>query len=221
MKKIIAIATLCASMSAIAGDVTLLGGIAQFQPPTDGVYWNKNQEHKMDMRLPAAGIRWDSKQTNGYSFGVQYTYFGKVKIDAYAVSVDAPEPGGYDAGTQSCVGPCAPLGVWHMTSEVDSIAFIGSKHVGNWSFEAGWNFFQVKTSGYVNYPSGGPVFNYKGITYVDSNPMAGVTYRDGMASVRLQIWRMEGKQNNGMDGYEPPGAFYEGYQTTLLAGYTF
>lgn len=203
--------------------VTLLVGVSQFHKPADGIYWNVNQEESNQMTPPAAAIRWDSKRHGAWSAGVQYTWFGRVSMDAYAVTVDAPGNGGYipDSGGQ-CVGSCASLAQWHMSSETQSVAFTVSRHFGGFSLEAGANVYEIRTKGYVNNYQGNPTgfFQYKEARYLDVGPMIGAAYQSGPWSVRLQLWRMEGKGAPN-DGYVPPAVFNENYQATLMAGYTF
>lgn len=203
--------------------VTVLAGVAKFNKPADGVYWNVNQPESNQMTPPAAAIRWDGARHGAWSAGVQYTWFGRVSMDAYAVTLDAPANGGYipNSGGQ-CVGTCAPLAQWHMSSETQSVAFTMSRHFGGFSLEAGANVYEVRTKGYVNNyqnsPSGS--FQYKEARYLDVGPMIGAAYQSGPWSVRGQVWRMEGKAQPG-DGYSPPAVFNENYQATLMVGYTF
>lgn len=213
----------CCVASSRAGEFTALGGVAHFNKPHDGIYWNHNQPHDVRMTTPAFGLRYDTERMWGsYSFGVQYTNFGTVKMDARAVTKDAPEAGGYiqDAGT--CVGTCAPLARWKMQTDVQSVAFIGTKHWGRWSLEFGANVFETKTSGYVHEYDNNPAgrFNYSSSRYLGVGPVAGVAYRSGAWSVRAQLWRMEGRAITG-DSKSAPAAMNENYQATLMVGYTF
>ena len=213
----------CIASQNAKADVTIMAGVSQFHKPSDGLYWNVNQPETNQMTPPAAAIRWDSKRHGALSAGVQYTWFGRVTMDAYAVTVDAPFQGGYipDSGGQ-CVGTCASLAQWHMSSETQSVAFTVSRHFGSFSLEAGANVYEIRTKGYVNNYQGNPggFFQYKEARYLGVGPMIGTAYQSGPWSVRLQVWRMEGK-GDPADGYVPPATFNENYQATLLAGYTF
>jgi len=206
---------------ACAGTITPLVGVSQFYKPSDGLYWNASAPDNNMMTPAAAGLRWDSDQRGAWSFGVQYTYFGEAKMNAWAVTTDAPYQGGYipDSGGK-CVGTCAPLAQWHMTSETQSIAFMASRHWGGFSLEAGLNVYQILTKGYVDGYASGGTFHYKDTTYVDVGPMFGAAYRDGPWSIRLQLWRMEGRGDPG-DGYKAPAMYSENRQWTLLGGYSF
>lgn len=195
-------------------ELTVMAGFAQFEPPSDGVYWNVNQPHDMTLTPAAAAIRYDSG-----AFALQYTYFGTVKVDALAVSVDAPDPGGYVRGEGRCIGTCAPLARWKMQTETQSVALIYVKRFGPWSVEGGANLYETRTKGHVEHLNGA-VWNYKEGRYLDVGPMAGLGYQGGPWSVRFQIWRMEGKGTPG-DGAIPPAAFSQNYQATLMAGYSF
>ena len=214
------ILALCVGGQADAG-VTLLGGVSVFQKPSDGVYWNHNQANSFDLNPMAAGIRWDSKRRGNWSAGVQYTNFGEMRVNALAVSKDAPATGGYIADSGTCVGTCAELGRWKMTTETQSVAFILTRHVGNWSFDVGANIYETLTKGHVIFEeSGGWIWPYKEGRWLDIGPMAGVTYQDGPWSARFQYWRMEGRGSPD-DPYIPPAAYKADHQMTFLLGYTF
>jgi len=203
-----------------AGTITPMVGVSQFYKPEDGIYWNANQPNTSDMTPLAAGIRWDSEPHHGWSAGVQYTYFGRAKIDAYAVTTDAPYPGGYipNSGGQ-CVGACAGLAQWHMSSEAQSIAFLATRHWRGFSLEAGLNVYETRTRGYVDsYQVVASHFTYSETTWLDYGPVVGMAYQSGPWSLRLQLWRMEGKGDSG-DGYKAPTMFSPDHQWTLLAGY--
>lgn len=205
-----------------AGEITVLAGVSQFYKPADGVYWNANQQNDFQANPLAAGLRWDSERSGAWSWAVQYTYFGRAKMDAYAVTTDAPAQGGYipNSGGQ-CVGACAGLAQWHMSSEAQSIAVLATRHWGPWSLEAGVNFYETRTRGYVDsYQTVASHFTYAETTWLDYGPVVGAAYRSGPWSIRLQIWRMEGKGDSG-DGYKAPTMFSPDRQWTLLGGYTF
>ena len=205
-----------------AGEWTAMAGVSQFYKPSDGTYWNVNQQESNQMTPAAAGLRWDSDRRGAWSFGVQYTYFGEAKLNAYAVTTDAPAQGGYipDSGGQ-CVGACAGLAQWHMSSEAQSIAVLATRHWGPWSLEAGVNFYETRTRGYVDsYQTVASHFAYAETTWLDYGPVVGGAYRSGPWSIRLQLWRMEGKGDSG-DGYKAPTMFSPDRQWTLLGGYTF
>jgi len=207
-------------LSVLSGDFTIMGGVAQFNSPHDGIYWNKNQPHDHQMTPLVFALRYDVKGLiEGYSFGVQYTNFGEVKTDSVAVTKDAPEAGGYDPATGSCVGACAVTARWKMKSETQSVAFIGTKHFGQWSLEGGLNVFEVKTRGAVEYQDGS-TFNYTPTRYLGVGPMAGVGYRSGNWITKLQLWRMEGRAVSG-EGKSAPAAYKEDYQVTVMVGYQF
>jgi len=214
-----------------AGEFTIMGGASMFKAPDTGTYWNANQEHDTFMTPAAVGLRWDTDKQGSISYGIQYTHFGEVKIDALAVLTDAPFPGGYDGTTGLCTGPCAPLRRWRMNSEVQSVAFIVTKHYDKWSIEVGANLYEAKTDGNVietreseDYGFAHPVFNlgtngkgyyqYPSARFLYIMPMFGVGYRDGPWSVRTQLWFMP---TNG----DTLAAFSEKGTLTILAGYSF
>lgn len=211
----IALSALLASAStAKAGDWSVMGGAAFFQPPQSGIYWNDNQPHDNFVTPAAWAIRFDTAPVWGaWNAAVQYTNFGTVKINSLAVTADAPQQGGYDPNTGGCVGPCAPLARWKMESEVQSIAFMGVRRFNRWTLEAGLNVYEVKTRGDVLYKNGSS-YTYPSARFLDVGPMAGVGYQSGPWSVHAQLWRMEAKGDT-------PGAFNEKYQWTLMAGYSF
>lgn len=203
-----------------AGDFTVLAGVAKFNQPHDGIYWNKNQPHDHRMNTPVFGLRYDTgRKWDVYSFGVQYTHFGNVQMDSMAVTKDAPDDGGYIPNTGTCVGTCAPLARWRMNTWTESISFIGTRHWGAWSVDVGLNLYETKTRGYVNYGDTS-TFLYANTNHTDVGPMFGVTYRNGVWSLRWQLWRMEGRAITGAS-HSAPAAFNENYQTTLLVGRTF
>lgn len=202
-------------------NVTLLGGVSVFQKPSDGLYWNHNQQNSFDLNPLAAGIRWDSKRSGNWSVGVQYTHFGEMRVNALAVSQDAPEAGGYVPNEGTCTGPCAELARWKMTTETQSVAFILTRHVGNWSFDVGANVYETHTKGHVVFENSGSwIWPYKEGRWLDVSPMAGVTYQHGPWSARFQYWRMEGR-GSPTDPYIPPAAYCEDHQMTAMVGYTF
>jgi len=197
-----------------------MGGVARFNQPHDGIYWNHNQPHDHRMLTPAFGLRYDTGRIwEDYSFGVQYTNFGTVTMNSLAVTTDAPYEGGYIPGAGTCVGTCAALARWKMKTETQSVAFIGARHWGRWSLEIGANVFETRTSGYVDYTDG-TTYRYSHTNFVDVGPMAGAAYRRGPWSVRAQLWRMEGRTIKGQKD-SAPAAFNENFQATLMVGYTF
>jgi hypothetical protein len=202
-----------------SAEVTPMLGVASFQKPSDGLYWNYNQPNSFQLNPIAAAVRVDSAPIIwNTSIGLQYTWFGTVKADAWAVSQDAPRAGGYIAGAGACMGSCASLGRWLMSTETQGIALLATKHIGNWSFEAGANLYETRTKGHVLLP--GQDWQYKEGRYLGLGPVVGAAYRIGPVSVHLQLWRMEGKGSDG-DPYVPPAVFNESHQWTLLAGYSF
>lgn len=196
-------------------NVSIFGGISKYNKTYDGIYWNVDQKNDWQLNPPVFGARYD-----GDGWAAQYTHFGTVTVDAWAVTTDAPYAGGYIQGG-GCVGPCAPLAQWHMSSETQSIAVMNVRKIGNWSFELGANFFEIRTKGYVNNYPNGSVFRYKEQVWLDVGPMAGIGYRvSNNLTVRAQVWRMEGRGDPN-DGYKPPAAFREDWQGTFNAGWSF
>jgi hypothetical protein len=211
MKYLIAFALLVVSVIAQAGEFTVMGGVSMFRPPDSGTYWNNNQAYDNFMTPAAVGLRYDTTTSGSISYGVQYTHFGEVKMDALAVSAEPPTIGGYDPSTGSCVGgTCAPLRRWRMHSDTQSIALIATKHYGNWSVEGGINVYEVKTGGNV------PDLNYQypDARFLYATPMFGGAYRSGPWSIRAQVWIMP---TTG----ETPAAFHEKGAATVMVGYTF
>ncbi|MDE2102699.1 MAG: hypothetical protein KGL39_35975 [Patescibacteria group bacterium] len=208
--------------SLACASITPMVGVSQFYKPADGVYWNASSPDENRMTPPAAGVRWDSNRHGDWSVGVQYTWFGRASMDAWAVTTDAPYPGGYIANSGGqCVGTCAPLAKWHMSSETQSIAFLATRHWGDFSLEAGMNVYEIRTKGSVDSYQGNPSgqFSYKETTWLDYGPVIGLAYQRGPWSLRLQAWRMEGKGDSA-DGYKAPSMYSPDRQYTLLAGYT-
>lgn len=194
--------------------VSIMGGVAKFEKPHDGIYWNHNQSHDMELTPPVWGARYDWD-----NWAIQYTNFGTVRTNALAVSEDAPRPGGYIGGTGQCVGTCAPLWRWKMESETQSLAFIRKWKFGNWIPEIGLNVFEIKTKGY--FADGNVIMNtYKPARWLDVGPMAGIAYKvNDRFSIHYQIWRMEGKGTD--NGNHPPPNFNESHQQTLMASWSF
>lgn len=217
-----ALATLLlAPILAPAGEVTILAGMTQYDKPSDGTYYNVNQPHDFDLKPAAYGVRWDSEQGwGGLSVAAQYTNFGAARTDAMAVSLDAPLAGGYIHGG-SCVGPCAPLGRYVMKSEAQGIALTVSKYIGDFSIEWGANFYETKTSGFVEYAPGvSGTWRYNTQHYSGVSQMYGLAYRKGPWSLRAQLWLMDGPYRpENMS--EAPAIFNASQTATLLAGYTF
>lgn len=199
--------------------ITPMVGVSQFYKPADGIYWNANQPDSNQMTPAAAGIRWDSATQGNWSYGVQYTYFGRASMDAYAVTTDAPYAGGYIPNTGgACMGACAQTAQWHMSTETQSVAFIATRHFGDWSLEAGLNVYETRTKGYVdNYQVVASHFTYSETTWLDVGPIAGIAYQSGPWSLRLQVWRMEGKTSG--DPRQAPAMYSPDRQFTLLVGY--
>lgn len=220
MKRFIILCLLCFATLSAHSQVSILAGVARFNKPSDGVYWNMNQPHDAFMTPAVLGLRYDTARRGSYSLALQYTHFGTVKMDALAVTTDAPYQGGYIADTGTCVGTCAELARWKMESETQSIALIGVKHFGAWSFEAGLNVYEIRTKGHVENLDGSFRFQYKEGRALDYGPMFGVAYSNGPWAGRFQVWRMEGKGHTD-DGYYPPATFREDYQLTATVGYTF
>jgi hypothetical protein len=226
MKTLITLIFALLSSFSFAGEYTVMGGVSIFKEPGNGTYWNNNQPYDKDMTPEAFALRYDSDKKEGYSWGVQYTHFGLVKMDAMAVLTDEPYPGGFIPGNSLCTGPCAPLRRWRMHSDAQSIALIGVKHVGNWSFEVGLNLYEVKTGGDVHSPNyvlqngswvsapGNFDYNYPEARYLDVMPMFGIGYRSGPWSIKIQEWFMPGPG-------ETPPAFTEKGTTTILVGYSW
>jgi hypothetical protein len=209
MKTLIALIFALLSSFSFAGEYTVMGGVSVFKMPGNGTYWNNNQPYDKDMTPAAFALRYDSGK-EGYSWALQYTHFGEVKLDALAVSTDEPYQGGFVPGNSTCVGKCAPLYRWKMRSDAQSIALIGIKNVGAWSFEAGLNLYEVKTSGNVpDIP-----YDYPEARYLDVLPMFGIGYRSGPWSIKVQQWFMPAP---GVT----PQAFNESGTTTILVGYTW
>jgi len=215
MKYIVAIILALCSISSRAGDFTVMGGMSHFTAPDSGTYWNNNQPYDNFMNPAAFGLRYDTDTKDSWSFGIQYTHFGEVKMDALAVLTDAPYPGGYDPATGGCTGgECKPLRRWRMRSDAQSLAFIGAKHFTRWSLEGGLNIYEVKTAGNVLDTDGSSFYKYKEARYLDVLPMFGVGYMNAPWSFRLQQWFMYAPG-------ETPEAFNQKGTTTVLVGYSF
>lgn len=215
----------CVALSANyarGGEVSLMAGATRFGAPSDGTYWNANQSREFNLVSPAIGIRWDSKRLPfNTSVAVQYTRFGKASTDALAVHLDAPMLGGYIPNTGGqCVGPCAPLARWIMESEAQSIALIGIKHFGEFSLEWGYNFYETRTRGHVEFYDGNTNFYYKHQQYLGASQMYGLGWQRGQWSARLQLWLMNGPFNAD-DLREAPAIFNDEKTWTLLVGYSF
>ena len=207
-----------AAFSASASDFTVMGGLSQFVRPVDGKYWNVNQASSMDLNPLVFALRYNTKQTEGgFSAGLQYTNFGRIKSDAWAVIDDAPTPGGYIGGGK-CAGPCNPVARWIMTSDTQSVALIVTKHFDGFSVELGRNFYEVSTSGRVQFANGS-TWNYLDSRYPGADWMAGVAYTKGPWSIRFQAWLMETRVLTD-DGRVPPAVYDGPFQYTLLLGYT-
>lgn len=222
MKKFLAIVCLLFATAANSQGFSIIGGMTKFGGPPDGVYWNVGKDNARKLERPAIGLRWDSERLRwNTSFAVQYTYFGTATVNALAVTVDAPDPGGYLANTGGqCVGTCAPLARWVMKSRAQSIAFIGAKHFGDWSLEGGLNVYETKTSGRVIYQSG-RVWNYKDQRYLGIDSMFGVGYRVSKnVMVRYQVWYLDGPCNTSVPE-EAPAIFDSKTTQTITVGYTF
>jgi hypothetical protein len=197
----------------VKAEVTIMGGVFFGRPPETGTYWNSNNDQYVNnMTPPAFALRYDTDKRNGWSYGVQYTHFGTVRMDAMAVGADAPEPGGYIPETGGCVGPCRPLFRWRMESETKGISAIMTRHFNDWSFEGGLNIYEAKTKG--NWTGHGGRYDYPNTTYLGIMPMLGGTYTDGKLSLHAQVWWMP------TPGWTP-AAFTEDAQMTLLVGYSF
>jgi len=221
MKHIITIIAMLAATAANA-QWSVMGGMSKFEKPHDGIYWNHNQHYEMDMTPPAGAIRYDWTR-----WAIQYTWFGEVKTDGWAVSEDAPRPGGYIEGTGGCVGTCAELWRWKMQSETQSIAVLYKWPFENgFTFEAGVNLFEIRVKGHFEYPYRSPSENgintYNEGRYLDVGPVVGLSYRSGDWSMHWQVWRMEGHVNNGRNGAaDTPPNWHEKYQQTFLLARRF
>jgi hypothetical protein len=200
------------SLSAHAGQWTLLAGVAKVGVPDDGTYWNRDKLHTINLTTAPVGIRYDTKQRSGWSVGVQGMYFGMTNIDGLASTRDWKEVGGYNPSIGHCNGPCAPLATWKMQSETSSVAFILNKQWGNWFTGLGATAYEIKTSGYVLYGDGS-TYHYPSARYLDFNGMAEFGYKKDNLSIRFQIMPMEGR------GAVPSVSVGTTY--ALVGGYTF
>lgn len=210
------------SLPAAGQGFSILAGATKFGQPSDGVYWNINQENDRKLEDKALGLRWDSERLRwNTSIAVQYTHFGKATVNALAVTRDAPDPGGYlaDTGGQ-CVGTCAPLAQWIMKSKAQSLAFIGSKHFWGLSIEAGLNVYEAKTSGRVIFENG-RIWHYTSQRYLGLDQMLGLSYKFGNnVTLRYQAWFMDGPFNTSKPE-EAVAIFNSKTTQTLTLGYTF
>lgn len=216
--------SICTIINAEAQGLSILGGATKFGTVDDGTYWNIGQPAKFEMTSPSLGIRWDSKRmAYNTSFAVQYTYFGNAKIDALAVNIDAPHPGGYIPGG-GCVGTCAPLARWVMKTRTQSVAFTASKHFGAFSVEAGLNVYATVTSGSVQHISAAMPFwwHYETHNYLGIGEVFGVAYERGNFSLRGQVWFMDTPQRSaGLHRELPPSVSNQKPAFSLMAGYKF
>ena len=107
--------------TAHAGQWTALGGVSQFTPHGDGVWYQEAFPHKLHMTSPSLGLRYDG---DGWTAG--YMHIGRVTSDALAVALDGriAGDGGYYSATKGCNGPCWPLSTWRGKGEVQGL-FLG------------------------------------------------------------------------------------------------
>jgi hypothetical protein len=216
MKAFIVVLGLVAGL-AHAGEFTSMAGPSWFGHADDGTYWNKTQEHSIELTKSAFAVRYDTDAgTHGFKLGFQYTEFGTAKMDAQASSRDAPDPGGYDPHTGACVGGvCAPNHNYVADSRARSTALLLSKDFGNWTVEGGAHFFEINTNVVVKgscLTSGcGTAWSYSHTTE-DFGPVVGLAYHYGPWVGRLQHWALEGRA--------PLPTIYTGWTTTLMIGYT-
>jgi hypothetical protein len=198
----------------VFADVTVMAGTTWFGPADDGTYWNKNAANNKELTKTAFAIRYDTEKWNGYGLAVQYTDFGTARMDAMASGRDAPDPGGYDPHTGSCVGPCAPQHRWVSNSSAQSVALFVTKKLGNWSIEAGVNGFQIDTHVYVYdaYQSYNGWGHHSTDGGYDFGPAVGVSYQYGPWSARWQAWLMESK--------DVIPSIFTSWTSTFLIGYT-
>jgi hypothetical protein len=217
MKKLFLIVAALLCSPTFAGEFTFLAGATWFGPADDGTYWNKNADNNKELTKTAFAVRYDTDKTvNGYSLGVQYTDFGTARMDAMASGRDAPDPGGYDPHTGSCIGPCAPQHRWVSSSSAQSVAlFLTKQWKSGWFAEAGIHAFQIDTHVYV-YDSCCSA-NAWGHNSKDGQyyigPAIGAGYRAGHWSARWQAWQLESK--------DPIPSIFTGITSTLMLGYTF
>lgn len=225
MKKMFAaLVILLLALPAFAGEFSLLAGATRFGEPSDGTYWNKNQQHDFSgLNQIAYGARWESDRLPfNTAISVQYTNFGESKTNALAVTVDAPYPGGYipESGGQ-CVGTCAPLARWVMRGEAQSVSLGINKYFGNFGIEWAAAFSETRTTGYVDNLDGSRRYTYASGHGLEMNEMFGVSYHKGPWSVRLQSWKLMGRSGmvNGVE--QAPYISNDERTTTLLVGYAF
>lgn len=211
------IIALFVSVTASAQGLTIMAGKTKFGPADDGTYWNEIKRHNIALIDSNWAIRYDTKPQNGWSLGVQYTDFGTSELDAQASSRDAPDVGGYDPHTKTCVGgTCAPEHRYMVKSAADSVAMLLTKHYGNWSFDAGVHYYAVETDVVVFgscITSGcGTSWSYHK-TDIQLGAVVGAAYRHGPWVARFQVWELEGRG--------PIPGISVGLTSTLMVGYTF
>jgi hypothetical protein len=191
MKRLVVLFVLLAAAAAHA-ELSAFLGVAQFRMPENGVYWNDNQSYDKRMTPPVGGLRWDSQE-----WAVQYTAFGRVEIDAMAVTYDAPHPGGFDGSNSTCVGKCAPSARWKVHSDVHCLAGLRKFVSGNWTYELGANLCEIRTNGHVHYTDLSqlqPDYHYPESVRLSLGPVVGVQYRVGESTqIMAQYMRIEGQ----------------------------
>ena len=189
-----ALILLVAAYGDAKAETSILAGVTRFATPGDGLYWNKNQENKMDLNSFSYGIRWESEpKFLGLSVAAQYINFGTAKTNAMAVTRDAPLEGGYIEGAERCVGPCAPLKRWVMRTEAQAIGISLNKYWGGFGLEWGAGYFNTKTNGQVINDDGSVHYNYAEGLVDGLTEFYGIAYRSGRFAVRLQKWTMPGR----------------------------
>jgi hypothetical protein len=176
-----------------AAEVTLSLGASQFSA-VDGIWWQSENPHTLNLKSPSGAIRVDSEPVNGWSLGFGYLYLGKTAANAVASADDglSPDAPGYDP---LCTGQCWPKSHWTGYGDVKGVFLEVRKQ-----FERGWF---VEGGAYMYRPTWQEYIpdwracatcapQYLEISHEDQvkvSPIYAVGYRQGAWSVSVQqVW---------------------------------
>ena len=176
-----------------AAEVTLSLGASQFSA-VDGIWWQSENPHTLNLRSPSGAIRVDSDPINGWSLGLGYLYLGKTAANAVASADDGLSPGapGYDP---LCTGQCWPKSHWIGYGDVKGLFVEARKQFDNGLYAEGGAYVYRPT--WQEYIPDWRACATCAPTYLEIShdnqikisPIYAVGYRSGAWSVSVQqVW---------------------------------